>query len=184
MARLRHFSYSFSANERILINIAGNVIRCTAGAQIFSIEPGHRERIDFQEGLGLTFETEYKQWVITNGATAQTITLYIGDGQISDSRQYGSITTLALANSTLTIPVDETIDMDEVDTIAANADRANVIIQADISNSDILRVGPVATATRGKELTPGASYSFPTTGALQVYSPADSQVYRVEEYSN
>ena len=183
MARIRQFSYSFIANERININMTGNVVRCVTGATIFEIEPDRSEKIQLQEGLGMTFEREFKKLTVVNGATPQTIKLYIGDGGILDSRLYGSLTTTASGHNTITDVGDIDID-NETQTIAANGDRARIVVQADLNNSAILRVGPNASGTRGIEVTAGASYPFYTSSALQVYSPSASQKYRWIEESN
>ena len=186
MARLRHFEYSFTANQRIAINATGNIIFCDQGSEVFDVEPDQLEKIELQAGLGLTFENEFKKIVITNGATAQTIKVYIGDGSILNSRAYGNLTVKQAGANTLTDVADQSIGATVTDTIAANADRARIMIQADLSNhaTSFLRVGPNAAATRGIVLIPGASYWFNTTDEIKVYSPVASQTYRYIEESH
>lgn len=184
MARIRNFSYSFTANQVIKIRAVGSQVKCTSGAADFQISPDRKELIDFREGLGITFEEQFSTLEITNGSTAQIITVYIGDGDIDDSRVFGNITTVSRAANTLANPADQTATTTPT-SIAANANRSRIIIQADIGNTNNLRAGVAGdvSATRGLQITPGASYAFHVTTAIDVASESGSETFRVSEES-
>lgn len=168
MSALRYFSKSFSANERLRISQVGALVRCLSGAAVFAIEPDEQNSVQIQEGISIRYQEKFKSIVIVNGSTAQTISVYIGDGDIDDSRIYGTINVKNLGADTCTNAVDGSLDATDESTIAANTTRRRLVIQADIDNTGELRIGPVVSDTRGFKLTPGASQEFLTTSAITI----------------
>lgn len=78
---LTGYTYELAANQRVKVNTVGDTIACYAAAADFEIEVGSNKAPMAQ---GMVFRSNYfTQGVsIINGATAQTITIYIGDGDI------------------------------------------------------------------------------------------------------
>ena len=59
----KEFTYTFGANEKILINSVGSVIRCTRGTNNFEIQPQaineSFSKIPFENGLSVTYEYDF-----------------------------------------------------------------------------------------------------------------------------
>jgi hypothetical protein len=124
---LKNFTRTLTANETIRIDYPGSIIKCTSGSAIFEVRPDNGNRVELQQGLGVKFTGDLvTQWQIINGATAQTITLYIATGEITDDRLLGAINVSANTSSNyanVTVAVTATV------ILAANTSRANLLIQ-------------------------------------------------------
>ena len=186
MAAQRYYSYSFAANQQIRIHQSGLFFRVTAGAALFTVQPDSQNELQVQNGIGARYEDRFNSLVITNGATAQTITLYIGDGNVDDAGLYGSINTTITPPADWTSGDDTTVAVNAQSTIAANGDRKKITIQASINNTENLRICDAANFAddNGIELIPGSSYPLETSAAIVIHNPStnsNTQTYRYWE---
>jgi len=183
MSLIKNFQYAVTGGVRLPVQRTGNVIRCTQAQAAFNVRFDDEELIELQAGMGIQFEQSFKHMVIES-ATSQTITLYIGDGQIADSRFYGSINALITPGSSGSNAVDVTIATATTNAVAANLLRRAITIGAFAANTLSLRVGFNADATHGIELQPGTNWRFETTAALQVFNGTGvNQSYWLHEES-
>ena len=70
---LRVFTKALTANERWPIAAAGDFVRCTEGDEPFDLTLNKPESASNDPGA-----TDFDRLEVTNGATAQTVTLYVG----------------------------------------------------------------------------------------------------------
>jgi len=169
MARIKNFTYALVANVPLRIERNGSIVRCVQASAVFSVNAENMDSIDLQTGIGFKMDAgdSFKSLVLQS-AVNQTVQIYIGDGDVQDSRFYGSINALITPGSAVAIPADVVIATATVNNIAANLARRAITVQALSTNTDVLRVGPVAGAAQGVELQPGTSWRFENTAALQV----------------
>ncbi|MCU7841823.1 MAG: hypothetical protein KZQ94_20915 [Candidatus Thiodiazotropha sp. (ex Troendleina suluensis)] len=91
-AFITDYSRTLAANESVLINCAGATsIRCLEGSAAFEIKPDDRNPVSMELGIGFKYRQSFDSLRIVNGATAQTIKLAIGDGDIEDNRMVGTV---------------------------------------------------------------------------------------------
>lgn len=130
----------------------------------------------FKNGTRLS-GLEFSRVFVTNSAQAgKTMTfVYAVEGVVTGlqiDNPAGDFSSVSLVRpTTIALPADISVAINTTDsTIAANANRSRLWIEADINNADNLRVGPtgLVTDTRGLLLTPGAAVEIFQTGAFDV----------------
>ncbi len=116
-------SNSYAANEAKVWAVNATMIRCLTGNASFRIEGFWKgeKRLDFdgfQAGLSIDKiaseesgninvagtvaheQVQIDQLIVTNGSTAQTIALIVGDGDVSDNRLVGTVAITGGLNTT------------------------------------------------------------------------------------
>ena len=182
MTTIKYYSQTLSANQRVRVHQVGSFIRCVAGAATFTVEPDQQNQVTMQEGIGIRYEQNFNSIVLVNGSTAQTVTLYIGDGNLDDSRLYGNISALPVGAEAATMVADVSLNATEESAIAANANRTKIKIQADINNTTDLRVGTTVGDSQGFVLTPGALLEFTHQAAITIRNPTGGATAQVARY--
>lgn len=198
---VRVFSKSLAGNETWRIKAAGDHVRCTEGDKSFTLRlekpsTGHGERGSHN----------FEALVITNGATAQTVTLYIGyedfqqggyeefefqrgfgvdpDGRVDDARLAldggASLTTVPQSPDTFDSATGVTVGAAATEIYAADADMVEVMVKADKSNSEAVYVIDSAGAVGdGIPLEPGEGQVITTSGAVHAICTSGGQkLYR------
>lgn len=180
MSIIKDFQYTLAANQRLSINRTGNVVRCIGAGEEFNIEvyfPGKGlETLSLQAGIGVTFEQPFDYVTLINGANSNTVRVYVGDDQVDDSRQYGSVDAAITSAGNLSTTADvSAVGSTTTQIVAANANRQTLhVFNLDTTNT--LRIGDSNTgASRGHPLPPLQSFTFNNfDGALYAYNPGTS----------
>jgi hypothetical protein len=81
------------ANETYKIGFYGNYVYCTQSSAAFNIYVNDSNKLILAAGLGVDYGIDFTadSLRIENGAVAQSITLYMGQGKMIDNRLVGSI---------------------------------------------------------------------------------------------
>lgn len=178
----KEFTYTFGANENILINSVGSVIRCTRGTNNFEIQPQaineSFSKIPFENGLSVTYEYDFDKIEISNGASGQTIQLYVGDGTIDDSRLTGAvditggITTKASSDSTLAMTQADVTAV--AASLIASAASGNRVVSVTPIDGDIYLGDSAAVATTdGFKIAQGGSIVLSSNDEVFAIAGAD-----------
>lgn len=184
MALIKNFSYTLAANERLPIQRVGDFVRVLTAATSLEIAPEDTERVEVRQGIGVKFDSEFTFVALYNGATPQTVELYVGSGTVDDARLNGAVNALIEPGSTGVNTADVTIANAATNTIAANGSRRKLVVGALSTNTGSLRAGFNVGATTGVELQPGLSYTFESTAAIKIYNGTGAnQNYWVQEES-
>lgn len=158
MASLRHFSIALTANTSVSLDVTGDLIKCITATDVFDVEPEGSNRVELNQGLGVRFTRMASKWRITS-PTTQTVLIYIGEGDISDTAQ--SVTVLRGAATSSNYG---NVDISTVAIIrAANTARSSILVQSnEAAGGDNLFIGNDAsvTSTNGIVLVPGASVTL------------------------
>lgn len=77
---MQPYTYELAANQEIRITSPGNLVACLDASAPFTVAPDGKYPVDWRQGLTLRFPMPFKGVVVANGATAQTITLLLGEG--------------------------------------------------------------------------------------------------------
>lgn len=78
MAFLRDITYTMPAGGTVRVAMQGDFISMTEGAGPVTIKPDHSDPYTLEKGL-TSNPGKFSYFVIENGDTAQTVTLYVGD---------------------------------------------------------------------------------------------------------
>ena len=166
---------TLAANGRQELPYPGTFFRCTEASAQFQISPDGAGNLDVEKGIQVRTNEPFKKLYIVNGATAQTVKIYVGSGSVDDSR-------FSLLN-----PIGDTRTLSKVTTaattaallLAANGNRVSATIQTDVE----IWLGPDATVTdsTGIKLGAGGTLEDKNTGALWVYSLAIAAVVTLED---
>jgi hypothetical protein len=186
MAQIKNFTYVLSALQRIQINRVGDFVRCIDAQAAFNIQPINADEVEIQEGVGVKFDEVFDSFYLINGSTAQTVTIYIGVGEVQDSRFYGSVNALITPGSALDCPAHVAQPTADTDTIAANLSRRSITIGSLSTNSGVIFAGESGStdATHGVEIQPGTNFRFETTAAVDIFNGSGAtQTYWVLEES-
>src|SRR5689334_21635173 len=135
MALIQDFTYSLAANKRVTIQHRGRSLRVQTAPSGISVSPENDDCADCLAGQGVVYEQSFDNWTLQNGATPQTVTVFVGDGQIVDSRLYGSVAATVTPGSTITTVADVTVATAATSNIAANANRRAATVQALSTNT-------------------------------------------------
>lgn len=133
MTAMRKFSRTLAANEAAVINVAkATAVQCTSATAAFQIRPDDQNPVELNNGLGVRYlqSEAFDVLRIQNGATPQTIELYIGTGDVIDNRfsasgalSVRSIASQSAAYGAVSVGVAATLVR------AANTGRASIIVQ-------------------------------------------------------
>jgi formylmethanofuran dehydrogenase subunit D len=169
---IKDFQFVLTAGQRISINRKGNVVRCIQSQASFTISPNDTEKVAMQAGVGITFNQDFDYVVLENGSSGQTVTIYIGSGEIADSRFYGSVNSTVVPGSTLDCPVHVARTTGGTSTIAANLLRRAITIGSLSTNTGVIFAGESGSvdATHGVEIQPGTNFRFENTAAIDVFN--------------
>ena len=178
----KEFTYTLTANEQVLINTVGSVIRCTRGTNSFEIQPQavaeSFSKIPFENGLSVTYEYDFDKVQLTNGGTGQTITLYLGDGVIDDSRLTGAVD--ITGGLTTKVSSDSTLAMTQANVTTSAASliatgTGNRVVSVTPTDGDIyLGDSGSVTTSNGFKIASGGSIVF--TSKDEVYAIASATV--------
>lgn len=181
MAIIKNFSIALTANIITTVSYVGTVVRCTSASAAFTVQPQNFDEIELQEGIGIQFpESLFASGQITKfrflSATTQTVVVYIGDGDIVDNRQYGSVDATIQSAGTLSTVADVTaVGSATTQIVSASSTRKNILI-TNLSTTNTLRIGDSnAGATRGMALAPGLTLTLTYyDGDVYAYNPGSS----------
>ena len=178
----KEFTYTLTANEQVLINTVGSVIRCTRGTSSFDIQPQavneSFSKIPFENGLSVTYEYDFDKVQVTNGGTGQTISLYLGDGVFDDSRLTGAVditgglTTKAASDSTLAM-TQANVTASAASLIATGT--GNRVVSITPTNGDIF-LGDSASVTTANGFKIASGGAITLTSNDEVFAIASGTV--------
>lgn len=188
---IREFTYTLGANEQFPVNHQGRTIRCIQAAAPFYIAPGRvlgglfSGNIEIRNGIGFTLEERFDFVRIINGGTAQTITVYIGDGDVQDSRFVGSVNALITPGFSLANGAHTALANGATDTIAGDSNRRAITVGVLSTAAGSLFAGESGNtdATHGVEIQPGMTFRFETIAAIDIHNASGAAVtyYTIEE---
>lgn len=167
---LKSFTRALSANQRIRIDFPGQIFKCIQSAAIFDIKPDNGNKVSIQQGIGFKFTGQnIKQWEIINGTTAQTVTFYIADGEVTDDRVTGGISLKSNGSSTFnTVTVAATATL----ILAQNTNRSNILI---VNNGGVtLYIGTTSSVTTANGIPVLANGAITLTVNDDIYGIATS----------
>lgn len=115
------------------------------------------------------------QYLELTSALAQTVELIVSDDdvEIANVVSVAGVAAVTIApSSTVATVADVSIANGGTHSIAADAARKRITLQAPSTNTGSLRIAETgaAAAARGLELQPGMSYELATTAGLDVYN--------------
>lgn len=169
---IRNFEYQLAANQRLSIERMGSIVRCTSAQASFHVSPDDLEKVELAAGLGIRYARIFTKFVLYNGPDAQTVELYIGDGDVADSRFYGSINALITPGASVVTPVHVAVGIGATSNIAANLSRRAITVGLLSTATDSIMVGEAGNtdAAHGVEIQPGTNFRFENTDALDVFN--------------
>lgn len=183
----RTYSYTLAAGDQFPIEKAGRFIACLEATALFELSVDDNPPREFERGLKTLLPVEaddFSRVMIHNtSASANTIKLVIGHGDFFDSRLTSSGTIdISPPGALVDHPDVSCLATANTAVLAANATRRTATVQLDPGAANNVRVGLVAAAATGSELTPGGFWSADTTSAISVYNPGGAAVsVRVSE---
>lgn len=166
---LKDFPYQMAPGQRVTIHRRGNFVRCTSARSPVSISVDDGEETTYAEGLAIRYPDEFRRVTIVNGDLPQAVTVYVGYGEIDDSRMYGAIDATIAPASAAVSGSHTALGVGEFGTIPAR-ERSKVTVFALPTNAGFLHVGPGAGADSGYVMGPGGSFTFTTTAAINIYA--------------
>lgn len=185
---LRDFTRTLTAGQVVHIDAPGNTVMCTAADAVFVLEPDGNNRHELNDGLGARYQKMYGRWQITNGATAQTITLYIGDDEVINNRQSGSIAVSAITDpvavavpGTYTPLAVQTIGVAASQVNSASATRQAWLFKAARTNTDAIWLIGTSTFITGYPLYAGESIALSYDGVMKAISGTAGQLLYTAE---
>ncbi len=155
---MRMFRYTIPAGGSQSIHHAGNFIRGISGDARYELQIDEGQAIQFETGLAYTAPESFRQVRVVNTSdSAQTIEVAIASTRIEDNRLIAiQPVTLKPAGGIQALP-----EVNGDGTIAANADRRELLLRADIANQGNVYMG-------GVPLYPGDTMTLDVTGAVAV----------------
>lgn len=184
MSQIQRYQYTLGANEEVNPSIPqSNFIRCTSGSGVFTVYPSDLSPLVLSNGLGAKFTQLFNTVRIKNGATPQTIELYIGQGDIDDSRLSvsGGIPTAGNAGATYgAVSVGTTATVIRT----ANTNRASCLVQNLGSAPMYLGTDASVTTANGLEVGAGSSATLTFQSAIYgIVASGSNDVRFIEETS-
>lgn len=182
---IRSYTRTVSANEVTIFHVPGSVVRCTSAAADFEVRPNGKDPATLRQGMGLNYAAGFDSLTIANGSTAQTIEIYIGDGEIADSRLAGSINAEIVSAGANSAPASLTVGVAAVTAFAANTYRKAALMKSDAANGGTIWIlDDTASATGyGIPLAPGETMTIETTAAIKAIASAAGQTLHRYETS-
>jgi len=189
---IRNFSYTLDANEQVLVNRVGRMLRCTGGDNAFEVQPQTRsgdysfDKFELLDGLGVILEKSFDQLVITNGGTAQEIEFYVSNQEVFDARTNLNISGTVTTQS----PLDgrshgqETVTTSATTIIAARVGDREAVIK-NMGAVDVFIGTSSVTTSTGYKLEPGESLTLKSNLSWSGITASGScDVCFVDEYKN
>jgi len=183
MSQLQRYQYTLQANEAVNPSIPNSTfIGCTSGSSIFTVYPAELSPLVLQNGLSAKFQQQFNNVRIVNGAIAQTIELYIGVGELIDSRLTvsGGISIAGNSGATggaVTVGSSATLIR------TANTNRASILLQ-NLGTSDLyLGVQNTVSASNGILLKADGIASFTMQSNIYGITASSVDVRFIEEIS-
>lgn len=176
-----YYEHTMAAGEILRVERAGTVFRCTKSDAPFSIRPDSLSITkNVEAGLGFTFDTLFRNVEVINGATAQIVGFYVGEGDIDDNRFIGSGGIRLKGNQysnygAVTVGVAATLVK------AANVNRSTMLVQN--LSSENLFIGDDASVTvaNGVMINVGGSANFTFQETVYAISPSGAADVRFLE---
>ena len=183
MSGFKDYTRTLAANAVVDFVFLGNAIQCTQGVATFiveaeTVEGKETSQHQIENGLGFRYKTQFYKWRITNGSTAQTITVYIGDGDVIDNRLAGAVSNApVLADTRIDGQTSVVGAATAVEILASDTSRLGATIQTDLD----IYVGAADTvtnagATQGILLAAGSTTQDFNTAALFAYAAVTATV--------
>lgn len=88
---LKDFPYTLEPGQRVVIHRRGTHIHCAEAKHKIFVSVNDGEALTMTEGIGISYVGEFTRVELVNGDTAQPVTVYVGHGELTDSRQYGEV---------------------------------------------------------------------------------------------
>ena len=177
MSRLQDYAYTLAANEELPISQVGTVVRCVGSSEQFAIKIDDGQKIAVENGIGFRFREQFKRVTVINGASPQTVRLYVGSDDVEDSRQSGSVGATVASAGGLQTAADVNLAAAVATLItAANGNRQTLNL-TNLTGAAI-RVGDANIgANRGLYLAAGLSMTMPYfDGPIYGYSASGGAV--------
>lgn len=188
---IRTFSYTLDANEQVLVNRVGRMIRCTGGDTAFTVQPQTRsgnysfDQFDLLDGLGVIVQNPFDQLIITNGASAQTIEFYVSNEEVFDSRTNLNITGTVTTES---VDIDGALNYAAVTVSttatairAQNTGRHRIVIYNNGTKPVYLGDDTSVTTANGFPVPVGQAFLMEHYGAVYGIASVDCDVRYWEE---
>lgn len=87
MSQIQKFIFTLGANEEINPSIpVSDFIGCTSSSTTFTVSPSDLSPLVLENGLSVKLNKTFNTLRIKNGSVAQTIELYVGQGELKDAR--------------------------------------------------------------------------------------------------
>jgi len=181
-----------STNWRLRLANSPVKIRINGHAQVTRVQGDGSsesvpiERFIVQTDIAQTFTITYGLNEIKEASTSVQVVLdaanagqIIGD-LVADAVSAGLVGSVHFFGDDVVIPAGQTVDV-----LAADANRLQGFVNADVENEGFVRVSPVASGVNGQKLEAGGEYEFKTKGLMRVHNPNASDVtVRVETIGN
>lgn len=164
---MKNYGYTIPAGGSQVINVPGRYIRGISGTLPYEIQFDDGPATGFETGIG-TNESFDSVRITNTAGVAQFIEVAISYQRVDDSRMVGAEFAPKPAELMQGIPA-----LTGGGTIAANADRRELVMVADVANVD-----PVSV--EGLPIQPGDSFTLPVTGAVTVTATAGDVLHIAE----
>lgn len=165
---VRYFQRVLAANEEAVIDAGGaDFVQCTAGSADFSILIDGKNPVAMASGLGFRFLEKFNQLRIINGASGQTVGLYLGDGQVIDNRNVSSsVAPIRVQANQTTSYAAVSVGVAATLIAAANTSRGNIMVQNLGTGVVYLGTDASVTTANGIELAVGQVVTLTNDDAI------------------
>jgi hypothetical protein len=174
MTSIVNFKRVLGVGERWVINTTGSKIAAISGAGNFDVEPQSQNPLNgFRIGLIVGFPP-FDSVTITNGDTAQTLELLIGDGDIVDNRLVGQIDITGgikiSANGGVAYGAVTALNTVATLVAAANLNRSSILVQNNGSFPAFIGSDNAVTNLNGLLLNAGGSTKLTFEASVYLYA--------------
>lgn len=183
---MNNYKFTLAAGESVTFPLVGNFIRCTSASDDFTVQPDNGSALAFKAQYGLKTPVEFNS-VVIESASAQTIELTMGKGELFDNRLAGSID-LSGALSVKNIASETSgfgkisVGVAAVVIKAANTLRQSILIQNNSGNSLYIGDDNTVTTANGVHVSAGGSIELKTQKSIYgIASAAASDIRYFEE---
>ena len=161
---INNYKFTLTAGESVTFPLVGDFIRCTAASADFTVQPDNQSALTFKAQFGLKLPKKF-QSVVIESATAQTIELTMGEGELFDNRMAGNIIIKnAAAESSNYGAVSVGVAASVMK--AANVNRQSILIQNNSANSLYVGDDNTLTTANGIHVIAGGSLELKTQKAI------------------
>lgn len=185
MTTLRKYTRALVANESQTLDVPpSELLLCSSGSGVFTVSPENQNPVDVELGIGLRFDGPNFTKLRLLSSTTQTVSLYVGRGEVIDNRLVGNVDIsggIRLAGSLTTTYGAVTVGVAATLIKAANASRASIIVQN--LGTVAIYVGPDAgiTTANAIKVEPSNSATLDYQGTIYAISGSAGQDVRYLE---